>query len=98
MLHVYCVEDGEITHVIAETEAEAFNILARDFDGDDATGEKYREENGSEITQLANDAIVGVKEECDGEGDEVAWKRVERTAAEWCAREGKGILCSSVFG
>lgn len=103
-LNAYRLEDGECTYVIAETEAEALDIAAKHFE-DGVNGAEYQEANHTLVTQLAADEVFGVKEECaveskgdDEPEDDPGYKLVTRTAAEWCALEGKRVVCSSCFG
>lgn len=90
-LSVYRIEDGEKHWVIAESEREALELLKSAHMIDDyATVDDYTEAEQPRIIALSDAETIKLSSDESGEPE-------ARTASDWCARMGKGLLGSTVF-
>lgn len=83
-MHVFLIEDSERHHVIAEDEEDAMKVFV------EAMGEIESEKT---VTRLDDGERLVVRD--DDLPPET--RRVEKTCREWVEKEGRGLLCSSVF-
>lgn len=90
-LHVFCYRDCDF--VVAHDLEDAWACL------EEQTGEGFRGDGGIENWErLPGDRMLTIWCEADGDVaqvDEDGAEPVERTCAEWAARNGRGFLCST---
>lgn len=84
-LKVWRIDDGERHWAIAPTAERALEIVAEIFG---CTLDEYR---GDSVEVVPDDEAITIR--CDDEHDEAHTK----TAKEWVADEGEGLLCSTVY-
>lgn len=86
--HVFKIDDGATTHVVARSEEEAIRVIADSYG---ETSEEYRREHEPIVTRIADDAELGIRD-MDADG----YPLTKKPCGEWVADDARPlILCCS---